>query len=40
MRKVSSDQKISPVEGSQPKLPVWLILWASAKYASFRRSAR
>src|SRR5437867_9492572 len=37
IRKVSSDQMISPVETFQPKLPVWLSFWASVKYACRRR---
>src|SRR5882762_815672 len=40
IRKVSSDQKISPLETRQPKLPVWLSLCASARYDSRRRSSR
>src|SRR6202790_1297738 len=39
IRKVSSDQRISPVETLQPKLPVRLSRWASAKLASLRRKA-
>ena len=39
MQKVSSDQKSSLLETLQPKLPVRLNLWASAKYASLRRRA-
>jgi hypothetical protein len=39
IRKVSSDQTISPVSGLHPKLPVWLSLCASARYASRRRSS-
>src|SRR5271156_637475 len=31
---VSPDQTISPLPGFHPKLPVWLSLWASDKYAS------
>src|ERR1700682_3546649 len=39
IRKVSSDQRISPVETLQPKLPVRLSRWASARLASLRRKA-
>src|SRR5262249_43619328 len=38
IRKLSSDQKILPLATSQPKLPVWLNRWASAKYISLCRS--
>src|SRR6478672_10836720 len=40
IRKVSSDQNISPLETRQPKLPVWLSLCASSRYDSRRRSSR
>src|SRR5712672_3902975 len=40
IRKVSSDQKISPLETRQPKFPLWLMLCASARYDSRRRSSR
>src|SRR5437879_7326184 len=39
IRNVSSDQKCSSVETFQPKLPVWLSLCASARYASRRCSS-
>src|ERR1700738_2417775 len=39
IRKLSFDQKISPLETSQPKLPVWLNRCASAKYISLCCSA-
>ena len=38
IRKVSSDHISSPVATFQPKLPVWLNRWASAKYISLRSS--
>src|SRR4029077_20400589 len=36
IRKISSDQTISPVWTVHPKLPVWLSLCASARYACRR----
>src|ERR1700676_1140693 len=39
IRKVSSDQRISPMEGLQPKLPVLLRRCASARKVSLWRSA-
>jgi hypothetical protein len=36
---VSSDQMISPLATRQPKLPVWLNRWASARYISLCRKA-
>src|SRR6266478_9937239 len=39
IRKVSSDQKCSSLETFHPKLPVWLSLCASARYASRRFSS-